>query len=224
MFTASLATAGLAGASVAPADAAPADAGPPTATRLVVIVGSVREGRFGPVVADWFAGEATRLGGFTDVDVVDLVDHQLPLVFPGSHSDLDEETARTARDLSQRLNRADAFVVVTPEYNHSFPASLKNAVDWFRAEWQAKPVGFVSYGGMSGGLRAVEQLRQVFAELHAVTVRDSLSFHSAWERFDDDGSPHDAEGTSAAAKGMLGQLQWWADALHAARARTPYGA
>jgi NAD(P)H-dependent FMN reductase len=195
----------------------------PARTRLAVIVGSVREGRFGPVVANWFAGEAERFGGFAEVDVVDLVDHQLPLVFPGSRADLDAETARTSRELSRRLRTADAFVVITPEYNHSFPASLKNAVDWFHAEWQAKPVGFVSYGGMGGGLRAVEQLRQIFAELHAVTVRDALSFHSAWERFDEDGRPHDAEGTAAAAKGMLGQLQWWADALHTARARTPYG-
>ena len=74
-------------------------------------------------------------------------------------------------------------MIVTPEYNHSFPASLKNTIDWFDSEWHAKPVGFVSYGGMAGGQRAVEHLRQVFAELHAVTVRDTLSFHMAWERF-----------------------------------------
>jgi NAD(P)H-dependent FMN reductase len=206
---------------LAAAPARPLDPGP--AARLAVIVGSVREGRFGPVVADWFAREAEKYGAFEEVDVLDLVDHQLPLVFPGFGAQPDAETARISDALSRRLAAADAFVVVTPEYNHSFPASLKNAIDWFHAEWQAKPVGFVSYGGMSGGLRAVEQLRQIFAELHAVTVRDSLSFHSAWERFGEDGRPHDAEGTSAAAKGMLGQLQWWADALHAARARRPYG-
>ncbi|EST39339.1 hypothetical protein N566_02495 [Streptomycetaceae bacterium MP113-05] len=193
------------------------------AARLAVIVGSVREGRFGPVVAEWFAGEAEQFGGFAHVDVIDLVDHRLPLVLPGFGTAPDADTARVAGALSERLHAADAFVVVTPEYNHSFPASLKNAIDWFRTEWQAKPVGFVSYGGMSGGLRAVEQLRQIFAELHAVTVRDSLSFHGARERFDGDGRPHDAEGTATAAKAMLGQLQWWADALRAARARTPYG-
>ncbi|WP_394813540.1 NADPH-dependent FMN reductase [Streptomyces hazeniae] len=195
----------------------------PHALRLAVIVGSVREGRFGPVVAEWFAREAERIGGFATVDVVDLADHRLPLVFPGSAGETDAETARISAALSQRLHAADAFVVVTPEYNHSFPASLKNALDWFHTEWQAKPVGFVSYGGVSGGLRAVEQLRQIFAELHAVTVRDGLSFHSAWERFDADGLPRDTEGTSAAAAAMLRQLRWWADALHAARARAPYG-
>ena len=82
-------------------------------------------------------------------------------------------------------------MIVTPEYNHSFPAALKNTIDWFRDEWQAKAAGFVSYGGMAGGQRAVEHLRQVFAELHAVTVRETLSFHMAWERFDEDGRPRD---------------------------------
>jgi NAD(P)H-dependent FMN reductase len=191
--------------------------------RLAVIVGSVREGRFGPVVSTWFAGEAERHGGFAAVDVIDLADHELPLVFPEVHTRLAPETSRVLADLAGRLAAADAFVVVTPEYNHSFPASLKNAIDWFRTEWQAKPVGFVSYGGASGGLRAVEQLRQVFAELHTVTVRDSLSFHSAWERFGQDGAPLDAEGTSTAAKAMLGQLGWWATALREARERRPYG-
>jgi NAD(P)H-dependent FMN reductase len=79
--------------------------------------------------------------------------------------------------ITLRLANADAFVVVTPKYNHNFPAPLKNAIDWRYNKWRAKPVGFVSYGGMGGGLRAVEQLRQVFAELHAVTVRDAVNFH-----------------------------------------------
>ncbi len=74
------------------------------------------------------------------------------------------------------LSEADAFIVVTPEYNHSFTASLKFVLDLVYEPWQGKPVAFVSYGGISGGLRAVEQLRLVFAELHAVTVRDTVSF------------------------------------------------
>ncbi len=71
----------------------------------------------------------------------------------------------------ERIDRADAFVVVTPEYNHAYPAVLKFMIDCAYAEWQAKPVAFVSYGGISGGLRAVEQLRLVFAELHADAAR-----------------------------------------------------
>jgi NAD(P)H-dependent FMN reductase len=78
-------------------------------------------------------------------------------------------------------------------------------------------VAFVSYGGTGGGLRAVEQLRQVFAELHTVTMRDTVSFHMAWNCFDESGQPHDPAGCNAAAKTMLDQLAWWATALRTAR-------
>src|SRR5690606_34993089 len=117
---------------------------------------------------------------------------------------------------------ADAFVIVTPEYNHSYPASLKTLIDWHFTEWQAKPVAFVSYGGLAGGLRAVEHLRGVLAELHAVTVRDTVSFHQAWERFGPDSRPVDAAESTTAAKTMLDQLVWWARALREARTARPY--
>lgn len=190
--------------------------------RLAVIVGSVREGRFGPTVSDWFAREARRYGTF-DVDVIDLAEseHTLPMVFPDFSEPRPADIDRVHEGLSRRLHAADAFVVVTPEYNHSFPASLKNTIDWFHSEWSAKPVGLISYGGMAGGQRAAEHLRQVFPELHAVTVRATLSFAMAWELFDERGEPHDAGGTSEAARGMLGELEWWGDALRAARRRTP---
>lgn len=84
----------------------------------------------------------------------------------------------------KRIAAADAVLIVTPEYNHSFPGPLKTSIDSLRDEWKAKPVGFVSYGGIGGGLRAVEALRLVFAELHAVTVRDTVSFHNPWSRFE----------------------------------------
>jgi NAD(P)H-dependent FMN reductase len=124
--------------------------------------------------------------------------------------------------VAERLAAADAFVVVTPEYNHSYPAPVKTLIDWHSSEWQAKPVGFVSYGGMSGGLRAVEHLRTVFAEVHAVTVRETVSFHMAWERFGPDARPVDSAGCAAAAKLMLDQLGWWGHALREARSARPY--
>lgn len=191
--------------------------------RLAVIVGSVRAGRFGPTVSDWFAEEARKYGSY-DVDLIDLAEaeHVLPVAFPDFGVALPPRVERVRDGLSRRLAAADAFVIVTPEYNHSFPASLKNTIDWFRTEWYAKPVGFVSYGGMAGGQRAVEQLRQVFPELHAVTVRETLSFPMAWERFAQDGRPRDEEGSNAAAKGLLRQLEWWAGGLRDARTKAPY--
>ncbi|HEU0128840.1 MAG TPA: NAD(P)H-dependent oxidoreductase, partial [Pseudonocardiaceae bacterium] len=106
---------------------------------LAVIVGSVREGRFGPVVADWFVGQAKQRDDL-GVDLIDLADTPIP-----------------STNFSSRIDAADAFVVVTPEYNHGYPASLKQAIDLLKNQWYAKPVAFVSYGGVSGGLRAVEQ-------------------------------------------------------------------
>ncbi|NMM91730.1 NADPH-dependent FMN reductase [Rhodococcus sp. SRB_17] len=187
--------------------------------KIAVIIGSTREGRFAPTIANWFTDVAANHGGLT-IDIVDPAEINLPAVHPafGTAATPDLEA------LSERLSAADAFVVVTPEYNHSFPAALKHTIDLFRDEWKAKPVGFVSYGGQGGGLRAVEQLRLVFAELHAVTVRDSVSFHSAAVVFGDDGMPLDTTICNSAAKNMLEQLHWWGTTLRAARAKHPYAA
>jgi NAD(P)H-dependent FMN reductase len=184
---------------------------------IAVIVGSTRQGRFGPVVAEWFAAEA-RTRPDLEVDLVDLAEVELPAVHPNRPvPELDAWLAR--------VDRADGFVVVTPEYNHGYPASLKHAIDLAYDEWRAKPVAFVSYGGMAGGLRAVEQLRQVFAELHATTVRDTVSFHMAHGAFDRaSGRPLEPEGCTAAAKVLLNQLAWWAWALRRARTDRPYTA
>jgi len=186
------------------------ESGNPDSLRVAVLVGSTREGRFAETVADWFVARAKRYGGL-ELDVVDLVGTPLPEVFPAGPDDRVEAFRR-------RINQADAFVVITPEYNHSYPASLKHAIDLAHAEWSRKPVGFVSYGGISGGLRAVEHLRLVFAELHAATIRDTVSFHRAWSWFNDDGEPENSEGADTAASRMLDQLVWWASALRTARA------
>ncbi|MDT0391336.1 NAD(P)H-dependent oxidoreductase [Streptomyces sp. DSM 41921] len=188
------------------------------ALRVTLVVGSNRHGRFGPVVADWLLD---RLRDRADMvaEVVDVADAELP-------TSLEPTPAATAvlSDVTPKLARADAFVVLTPEYNHSFPAGLKNLVDWHYGEWRAKPVALVSYGGLAGGLRAVEHLRQVFAELHAVTVRDTVSFHNAGASFDDRGTLRDPSAPNAAAKTMLDQLAWWARALRQARTAHPYTA
>ncbi|MFP3991206.1 NAD(P)H-dependent oxidoreductase [Streptomyces sp. E11-3] len=186
--------------------------------RVAVILGSNREGRFGPVIADWFLSRVRERADF-EVDLVDAAAAELPTSFRQS-----PEAATALGEVTPKLAAADAFVVLTPEYNHSFPAALKNVIDWHRGEWQAKPVAFVSYGGISGGLRAVEQLRQVFAELHSVTVRDTVSFHNAGAHFDDSGRHRDPAEADAAAKTMLDQLGWWARALRDAKAVRAYGA
>jgi NAD(P)H-dependent FMN reductase len=183
---------------------------------VAVIIGSTREGRFGPTVASWFITEARQRDDMM-IDVIDLAEVDLPSVLP-------RHASASVDDYVGRLGRADGFVVITPEYNHGYPAALKQAIDLAYHEWRAKPVAFVSYGGIAGGLRAVEQLRQVFAELHATTVRDTVSFHMAHAAFDAAGEPRDTTKPAAAAKTMLDQLAWWAAALRAARSEVPYAA
>jgi NAD(P)H-dependent FMN reductase len=199
--------------------AAPVSAATEAPVRVAVVIGSNREGRFGPVVADWLMSLLGQRPDFA-VDVIDVAATDLPTAL--SYDPSAEVRAELA-EVTPKLAAADAFVVLTPEYNHSYPASLKNVIDWHHAEWQAKPVGFVSYGGISGGLRAVEHLRTVFAELHAVTVRDTVSFANAGSHFDAAGAHRDPEAPAAAVKAMLDQLAWWAKALRAAKEVRPYG-
>ncbi|MGW5660797.1 NADPH-dependent FMN reductase [Streptomyces sp. NPDC003758] len=192
--------------------------------KLVIIVGSVREGRFGPVVASWVADQARAHGGF-DVEVVDLADVEVPLALPAvSPKFAGDDYPRPAgmEPLTSALDGADAFVIVTPEYNHSYPASLKAAIDWHFTHWTAKPVAFVSYGGAAGGRHAVLHLENVLTELHAVTIRDGLAFpnyFTAWQ----DGQPLDPQAPGYA-KTLLDQLTWWAGALRSAREAAPYPA
>ncbi|WP_338782713.1 NAD(P)H-dependent oxidoreductase [Streptomyces sp. DG1A-41] len=195
----------------------------PTTTpplRVAVLVGSTREGRFAPVVTKWLTGHLDQRDDL-HADVVDLAETPLPTVFPAFGQQPPPGTEERLARVSPRLAEADAFVLVTPEYNHSFPASLKNAIDWHNEEWHGKPVGFVSYGGLSGGLRAVEQLRVVMAELNAMTIRNTVSLHDAWGRFDADGNCTDPAADTAA-KALLDQLAWWGHALRDAKSVRGY--
>ena len=178
--------------------------------RLEVIIGRVRVGRIGPSVADWFVDRATADGRF-DVGILDLAQWPLP-------DDLSK--SETSENFTARIGSADAFVVVTPEYNHGYPAALKTALDSVKHQWRAKPVGFVSYGGVSGGLRAVEQLRVVASELHMVSTRDTVSFHGARRGFDP--LTHDDGGAAAdAATRLIDQLHWWSESLATSRSTYP---
>jgi NAD(P)H-dependent FMN reductase len=179
--------------------------------RIAVILGTNRNGRTGTLVGDWFLERARALPGM-DVDVVDVAD-----LVPG------DGHGTPVAGFGALVAAADGFVVVTPEYNHGYPGPLKSAIDSARREWFGKPVGFVSYGGRSGGLRAVEQLRAVFSELHTTTLRDTVSFHDAHLMFRPDGTPDvDMSGARLAVRVMFEQLEWWALALREARERRPY--
>ncbi|WP_203337221.1 NADPH-dependent FMN reductase [Nocardioides limicola] len=184
--------------------------------RILIVTASTRPHRLGPAVADWFSGLAETRGGL-NVWLADLADADLPAVLGG------RPTQGLTR-LQRQLDEADGIVVVTPEYNHSFPASLKQAIDLTGAHWRTKPVGFVSYGGRSGGIRATEQLRQVLPELHATSIRENVSIPQVWELVDTDGALVSNKALDEAAHRLLDQLSWWALALRDARATRPYAA
>lgn len=181
--------------------------------RLEVIVGSVREKRLGSTVADWFVRRARTDAAF-DVGVIDLLD------FPAA---IDPTLAADTTDYRARLGGADAFVAVTPEYNHGPSGALKNAFDAAKHEWRAKPIGFVSYGGLSGGLRATEQLRLVVAELHMVSIRETVSIHQVRKAFDENAEVRDGAAIDATGR-LLRQLAWWGRTLRAPRPTDPYPA
>lgn len=182
---------------------------------LACLVGSTREGRRGAEIAHWFAGVAGERDDLAPA-LLDLADFDFPAHYP-------EQPTPGIRKFTDELAPAEAFVVITPEYNRSFPASLKQAIDYGYDEWHAKPVGFVSYGFGSPGLYAVEQLRTVFTELHTVTVRDSVGIDLAGT--DENCRPVEsthAEALACAAGTLLDQLTWWGLALRDARAARPY--
>lgn len=131
---------------------------------LALIYGSARQGRFCDTVASWLIRELET----SDVFSLTIID---PVRMKSARGD---KSAGPAEWMERKVAEADAFIVITPEYNHGYPAALKEMIDAVYEPWHAKPVAFVSYGGASGGIRAVEQLRQVFGELHAVTLRDLL--------------------------------------------------
>jgi NAD(P)H-dependent FMN reductase len=144
---------------------------------LLILIASVRSARVGGAVGEWVARRATEHGGFT-LDVVDLAELRLPLMEEPEHPKLRRYAADHTKAWSERVDAADGFVLVMPEYNHSFTAPLKNALDYLVEEWRGKPVGTVSYGGLAGGSRAVVALEPVLANLELQSVRPGVEI--AW--------------------------------------------
>lgn len=187
--------------------------------KIGLVVGSVRTGRFADTVTRWALTQLEQRAEL-QVEVIDLSAPEIAEELKLSLDPLEVTPGR--QTLAQRIAELEGYVLITPEYNHGYPAALKLAIDYVYEGWRAKPVAFVSYGGIGGGLRSVEQLRQVFAEMHAVTLRDVVSFHNAPERFGESGEPHDAEAVNKAATALVDQLLWWGLTLREGRENRPY--
>jgi NAD(P)H-dependent FMN reductase len=182
---------------------------------LQVIIGSTRPGRVGPAVADWIAGLAKQQGDF-DVEVTDLAELNLPLFDEPHHPRLRRYVHQHTMDWSAIVDRSDAFIFVIPEYNHTFNAATKNALDYLHQEWLNKPAGIVSYGGASGGAKAARALEPVLAALSMVPAEAAVSVVSIREHLGEDGRLTPTQAMDAAADAMLAELAGRAESLRAA--------
>jgi NAD(P)H-dependent FMN reductase len=183
--------------------------------KLLVILGSTRQGRFGDTVARWVLSEAQKRSEFT-AGLADLRDYDFPYFadpMPPSRMPADQRP----QPWSSMVEDADAFVIVTPEYNHGYTAILKSALDSLYDEWVRKPLAIVSYGGFAGGARAAEQLRQVAVELQMVPTRFGVVMPFARMLFDESGTLKEPARFEPSIAAMFDDLAWWAGALKTAR-------
>jgi NAD(P)H-dependent FMN reductase len=192
-------------------------------SKLHVIIGSTRPGRAADLVAPWVIDRARNHGGF-DVEVLDLRDWALPMFAETFETvgDFNNPTysSPVVRSWNHKIAEADAFLVITPEYNHSVPAVLKNAIDsvFVSFAFRNKPVAAVGYsGGISGGVRAIEHLAQIAVEAEMVPLRTMTILGQVFEAFTADGQPVNPV-ADISLRTALDDLKWWSDVLRSARA------
>jgi len=189
---------------------------------LKIILGTTRDGRQGEKFANWVMDQLKENKNFSP-ELLDLRLYQLPYyedVIPAMMLQKPYEPEIRSR-WADKIAEGDAFLIITPEYNHGYPAVLKSALDAIYNEWNNKPVAFISYGGGANGSRAVEQLRQVVIELQMAPIRESLhiGIFTGQEVFTESGDMAIPSNNGKLSK-LLDQLSWWAKALQVARAKS----
>lgn len=184
--------------------------------KLQVIICSTRPGRVGPSVARWFHEYALEHDGF-DVALVDLADFDLPLLDEPAHPRLQRYEHEHTKRWSRSVAAADAYVFVAPEYNYSPTPALVNALDYVYLEWNYKPCAFVSYGGVSGGLRAAQAARLQVTTLKMVPLMEGVTIPMVARHIDEDGVFTPSEPIDNSAGVLLDELLRWARALEPMR-------
>jgi len=182
------------------------------ALKLHVIIASTRPGRIGPAVARWFHDYARAHGEF-DVELIDLADFDLPVYDEPKHPRLQQYEHEHTRRWSESVAAADAYAFVTPEYNYSPTPALVNALDYVYWEWSYKPCAFVSYGGVSGGLRAAQAVKMQATTLKMMPIPEGVTVPAVARQIGDDGEFSSNELIDDSASTVLGELLRWAEAL-----------
>jgi NAD(P)H-dependent FMN reductase len=183
---------------------------------LQIVIGSTRPGRVGLPVAEWFQEKAVEHGAF-EVELVDLAVVGLPFLDEPELPRFGRYVHQHTRDWSATVSRADAFVFVTPEYNHGPSAAMKNAIDFLHVEWQYKPLGFVSYGGIAAGARAVQMLKQFVLPLKMTPLFETVAIPLVEQFLDEERQFRSNEILDAAAAMMLTELHRVSEALRPLR-------
>lgn len=183
--------------------------------KLAIITVSTREGRVGKYVADWFSSYARQHGGF-DIEQIDLKEVDLPVLNEPKHPLMQDYQFEHTKRWSKLIAPADAFVFVTPEYDYFVPGSLVNAIDYLSQEWSYKPAGLVGYGGISGGLRAIQAAKPLLTSVKMMPLPESVSFHFVQNNIKD-GVLTPERKHEDMARLMLDELVRWAGALQPLR-------
>ncbi|MFC4241855.1 NADPH-dependent FMN reductase [Gryllotalpicola reticulitermitis] len=173
---------------------------------LLVIVASVRPTRVGGAVADWVLGHARSRASLT-IEVADLRELDLPIMNEPNHPRLHDYQFEHTKRWSETAGAADGFVIVTPEYNHSISGALKNALDYLYHEWHGKPVGIVSYGGLSGGTRATVALQVVLSNFAMLGVTSNVEIPWVAQRIAEDETFTSDERLDRALEAQLDELE-----------------
>lgn len=184
--------------------------------KIKVIAGSVRPGRFNIQPANWIADLAGQ-NPDVEVELVDLQNLDLPFYNEPKPAMMGDYELEHTKKLAETIGEADGFIFVVAEYNHSYAPVLANALNYLNAEWNYKPVSFVSYGSQAGGARAVEHLRTIAGELRMFDLRDQVLLPNYYFRTDEDGKYEFSEQEEKEAGVMLSELTTWATKLKTAR-------
>ena len=187
--------------------------------QLKVIIASTRQGRKGPLIAHWFLDILKQHSDFK-IEVLDLKEVNLPFLDEPEHPRLQNYKHEHTKKWSKIIDSADAFIFITPEYNFGYPATLKNALDFLFKEWQEKPVGFVSYGGVSGGTRAVQSIKHTVTTLGMVPVMQAVNIPFFTQFINKDGVFEGNDNLGKSAGSMLKQLLRWTKALKEMREKS----
>lgn len=180
--------------------------------QLKVIIASTRPGRKGPAIAKWILDILKNHKEF-EVELLDLGAINLPFLDEPEHPRLKQYQHEHTKQWSKTIDDADAFIVVTCEYNFGYPAPLKNALDFLYSEWNYKPVALVSYGGIAAGTRSVQMLKQVFAALKMMPLAESVNIPFFTRYLDQEEKFNADEPLENSANGMIKELGHWAGAM-----------